>query len=47
MVLIGIPGLKDEYTGRAEELLSDWLGDDAYIPEKIPCFPQNNDKNRY
>lgn len=28
-VLIGIPGLKDEYTGRAVELLSDWLGDDA------------------
>ena len=31
VVLIGIPGLKDEYTGRAEELLSDWLGDDAYM----------------
>ena len=30
-VLIGIPGLKDEYTGRAEELLSDWLGGDAYM----------------
>lgn len=29
VALIGIPGLKDEYTGRAEELLSDWLGDDA------------------
>lgn len=31
VVLIGIPGLKDAYTGRAEELLSDWLGDDAYM----------------
>ena len=31
VVLIGIPGLKDEYTDRAEELLSDWLGDDAYM----------------
>lgn len=31
MVLIGIPGLKDEYAGRAEELLSDWLGDDAHM----------------
>lgn len=31
VALIGIPGLKDEYTGRAEELLSDWLGDDAYM----------------
>lgn len=29
VVLIGVPGLKDEYTGRAEELLSDWLGGDA------------------
>lgn len=29
VVLIGIPGLKDEYTGCAEELLSDWLGEDA------------------
>lgn len=31
VVLIGIPGLKDEYIGRAEELLSDWLGDDTYM----------------
>ena len=31
VVLIEIPGLKDPYTGRAEELLSDWLGDDAYM----------------
>lgn len=30
-VLIGIPGLKDEYAGCAKELLSDWLGDDAYM----------------
>lgn len=30
-VLIGIPGLKDEYAGRSEELLSDWLGEDAYM----------------
>lgn len=29
VVLIGVPGLKDEYTGCAEELLSDWLGDEA------------------
>ena len=29
VVLIGIPGLKDEYTGCAENLLSDWLGEDA------------------
>lgn len=31
VVLIGIPGLKNEYTDRAEELLSDWLGDEAYM----------------
>ena len=31
VVLIGIPGVKEEYAGRAEELLSDWLGDDAYM----------------
>lgn len=31
VVLIGIPGLKDEYTGRARELLSGWLGEDAYM----------------
>lgn len=31
VVLIGIPGLKDEYRGRGEELLSDWLGEDAYM----------------
>lgn len=30
-VFIGIPGLKDAYAGRAEELLFDWLGDDAYM----------------
>ncbi len=31
VVLIGIPGLKDEYTNRAGELLSDRLGDDVYM----------------
>ncbi len=31
VVLIGIPGIKDEYTGRSEELLSEWLGNDAYM----------------
>lgn len=31
VVLIGIPGLKDEYEGRAKELLSGWLGEDAYM----------------
>lgn len=31
VILIGIPGLKDEYSGRSEELLSDWLGKEAYM----------------
>ena len=31
VVLIGIPGIKDEYTGRSEELLPEWLGNEAYM----------------
>lgn len=31
VVLIGVPGIKDKYSGQSEELLSDWLGDDAYM----------------
>lgn len=31
VVLIGVPGIKKEYTGRAEELLPEWLGDEAYM----------------
>lgn len=30
-VLIGVPGIKNEYTGRSEELLSPWLGEEAYM----------------
>ncbi len=30
-VLIGIPGMKNEYSGRSEELISEWLGDEAYM----------------
>ena len=30
-VLIGIPGTKNEYSGRSEELLCEWLGDEAYM----------------
>lgn len=40
VVLIGIPGLKDEYTGRAEELLSDWLGDEAYMFKSPNCWKE-------
>lgn len=31
VVLIGIPGIKNEYAGHSEELLFDWLGDEAYM----------------
>lgn len=31
IVLIGIPGLKDEYEGRADELLYDWASDESYM----------------
>lgn len=30
-VLIGIPGIKAAYSSHSEELLSDWLGDEAYM----------------
>lgn len=30
-VLIGIPGIQDAYAGRSEELLSEWLGNEAYM----------------
>lgn len=30
-VLIGIPGIKDAFSGRSEELLPDWLGEEAYM----------------
>ena len=39
-VLIGIPGLEDEYTGRAEDLLSDWLGDEAYMFKSLAHWKQ-------
>ena len=31
VVLIGVPGIKGKFTGRSEELLSDWLGDESYM----------------
>ena len=31
VALIGVPGIKDEFSGRSEELLSDWLGEEAYM----------------
>lgn len=30
-VLIAVPGIKNEYDGRSEELLTSWLGDEAYM----------------
>ena len=40
VVLIGIPGLKEEFTGRAEELLSDWLGDEAYMFKSLKTWKE-------
>ncbi len=31
VVMIGIPGIRNEFTSRSEELLSEWLGDEAYM----------------
>lgn len=31
VALIAVPGLKDEYEGRAEELLSGWLGEESTL----------------
>lgn len=31
VVLIGIPGIKDEYAGNVEQLLSDWLENETYM----------------
>ena len=30
-VLIGIPGIRNEFDGRSSELMADWLGDEAYM----------------
>lgn len=40
VVLMGIPGLKEEYKGRAEELLSDWLGGDGYMLKSPTCWKE-------
>lgn len=39
-VLIGIPGLKDAYAGRAEELLCAWLGEDAHLFKTPKCWEE-------
>ncbi|MBE6883324.1 MAG: methyltransferase domain-containing protein [Ruminococcaceae bacterium] len=31
VALIAVPGIKNEYDGRSEELLAPWLGDEAYM----------------
>ena len=30
-VLIGVPGMKEDYAGRSDELLTPWLGEEAYM----------------
>ena len=47
VVLIGIPGIKDEFSGRSEELLADWLGEEAYMFQSPSVWKEiigNNDK---
>lgn len=39
-VLIGIPGLKREYAGRGEALLTDWLGEEAYMFRTADCWKE-------
>ena len=46
-VLIGIPGIKDEFAGRSEELLVEWLGNEAYMfksPTEWKEIIGNNDR---
>lgn len=31
VVLIAVPGMKDAYDGRSQELMTPWLGDEAYM----------------
>lgn len=31
IILIGVPGIRDEFEGHATEVLSDWLGEDSYM----------------
>ena len=47
VVLIGVPGIKDEFAGRSEELLSDWLGNEAYMFQSPRAWREiigNNDR---
>lgn len=40
IVLIGVPGVKKEYTGRASELLAEWLGEDAHMFKSVVEWEQ-------
>ena len=40
VVLIGIPGLKEEYAGRGEELVFGWLGEDSYMFKSPKCWEE-------
>lgn len=39
IALIAVPGMKKEYDGRSEELMTEWLGDEAYMFQS-PVFWQ-------
>lgn len=47
VALIGVPGIKDEFAGRSEDLLFDWLGNDAYMFQSPSAWKEiigNNDR---
>ena len=45
VVLIGIPGIKDKFSGRSEELLADWLGEEAYMFQSPSAWKEIVGKN--
>ena len=45
VVLIGIPGIKDEFSGRSEELLADWLGEESYMFQSQSAWKEIIGKN--
>ena len=40
IALIAIPGVKNEFSGRSEELLTPWLGDEAYMFRSADSWKQ-------
>ena len=40
-VLIAVPGIKNEYDGRSEELLTSWLADEEYMLQSAKFWQKN------